>query len=379
MSANVGEILERGNSLEADSDASEETARGAPPEPPPKQDKLVPAAGGAVLGGEIAEGRRLQSNRQQYSHLLPTVVQPEQLLCKDEPFAELDFMRSEIAHSNLGNMGPDKDGPEGLHFRSVATVGREKVDLLVSTEDGSGLGLPERNGKCSASGLININGSEPVQLRFQFVSADSGKPVTLSKVFFTLFDLVSEDSSSLQVDVGAAAEYFALDTTRLGVRESDGVASDEGCRYSIRGRGREVSASVEESDSKSVKEMWQESMNSSLLLVFKGQSEFTLTTRGVKPSPRGFDLEFTGMSEVMEMGVKTECSATRPVFQRKFRASESARQAAGSLARRQRRDWRTGAAHGIGFAALAVASVAISRAARRTLSGRAGYGFLHPC
>lgn len=326
--------------------------------------------------------------------MLPTIIQPEQLVCKGESFVELDFERAEMAHSNLGGQGPDEGAPRSLHYRRIAKVDGDQVDLMVTTSHGDRLGLPERNGKGSVMGRVSLNGTSPVHLRFQFVSAATKMPVVLPKVMFTLFDLWDDGHHpNVEVDVAGASEYFASAEAALLMEAARGADSDGGCSYAIGSAARANESASEhhpsrpralEDDSgrkasdreKSVEEMWQSSVNRSVVFVFRSRSEFSIAARA-KPGPAGWDLEFAGWSEVAELGRRTICDAAGPSagsrLEEKFQVSSGP-------ARRgsQERDSHLrGCLSSLGMAAAAVSAVVASRLARGVLSRRVQYGVLH--
>jgi hypothetical protein len=360
---------------------------------------LDSATGGEPDGGGLetaldegtAVGRRLLDVR---PRVLPTIIQPEQLVCKDEAFVNLDFDHAEVTHSNLGGRGPDKHAPQSLHYRRIARTDDDQVDLVVTTPDGDYLGLPERNGKGSVMGRINLNSSSPIHLRFQFVKSGTESPVELPKVLFTLFDLLDDgDHTGIELEVLGPSECFAPARMATHVwnagKDPDGVP-----RYTIgvnkkdkrsapdralqdpgldpQDPDRDLLSSPEHHvNGKSVREMWLDSVNQSAVFVFKGRSEFSVVAR----TRRGRDLEFAGWSEVADMGQKVGGEADgpgSPRFEEKFGDSSG-------LARRG--SWvfdgfPLGSVSSLGISAVAISTVVVSRLAKGAWSRRAQYGIL---
>jgi hypothetical protein len=360
---------------------------------------LDSATGGEPDGGGLetaldegtAVGRRLLDVR---PRVLPTIIQPEQLVCKDEAFVNLDFEHAEVTHSNLGGRGPDKHAPQSLHYRRIARTDDDQVDLVVTTPDGDYLGLPERNGKGSVMGRINLNSSSPIHLRFQFVKSGTESPVELPKVLFTLFDLLDDgDHTGIELEVLGPSECFAPARMATHVwnagKDPDGVP-----RYTIgvnkkdkrsapdralqdpgldpQDPDRDLLSSPEHHvNGKSVREMWLDSVNQSAVFVFKGRSEFSVVAR----TRRGRDLEFAGWSEVADMGQKVGGEADgpgSPRFEEKFGDSSG-------LARRG--SWvfdgfPLGSVSSLGISAVAISTVVVSRLAKGAWSRRAQYGIL---
>jgi len=354
----------------------------------------APAAGEATSGGgsEAAIARSLLDAR---PRVLPTIILPEQLVCKDEAFVDLDFEHSEVAHSNLGGRGPDKHAPQSLHYSRLARTDGDLVDLVVTAPNGDYLGLPDRNGKGSVMGRINLNSSSPVHLRFQFVSSGTVSRVKLPKVLFTLFDLLDDDGhAGLELEILGASECFAPSRMASLVRKAGmdhhgvpkfmiGDAASKEDSPSASGRILEQPAHPppvsdptlkspnDPEDGKSVREMWLDSVNQSVVLVFKDVSEFAVVAR----TRQGRDLEFAGWSEVVDLGQKVGYEADGPDsfrVEEKFGGSSGL----GRWISVEFGGFPLGSATSLGISAVAISTVVVSRLTKGALSRRAQYGIL---
>jgi len=269
-------------------------------QPPPADGNggIVNGSGPSGAGGFTSEatGRRLGHDRQA---LLPRIVAPEELLCHEEAYTDLNFDRAGVSPNNLGGLGPDA-GREGMLFTGVSTFEGQEVDLLVNASASYTPGKVERNGKGSLVGRININSTGPVQLTFALLKSGTQDPMTLPKVFFTLFDVSARGAGGddLEIVAEGVSEYFVSEQTLVAVRTN-------GSRC-IFGPAEDPPAPLDPSKA-GVKDMRLDSVNRSVLLVYRNTSEFALDVKA-RPGPAGRDFEFAGWSEAAEIGKRAVCA-----------------------------------------------------------------------
>jgi len=254
-----------------------------------------PAAAAAMAAATNASR---MSKRGRLTTALPQLITPDHLSCKDETWADLDFEMTVVDHSQQ----IDDKYPWSLRYREITTVKGQKVDLLVTTPKNNISGFSARTGKGSAMGRININCTNTVPLKFQFVKTLTDQPQVMSKVFFTVFDIVdaSDPKNDKSVTLAGMQEYFVTQSTRVSVEPLDNG------EYTFGRDPLAQNAAVTQQkpfSEMSVKEMWSYSVNSSVVFMFRNTSEFMLYVK-VTPGPEGRDFEFTGWSEVAQIGRK---------------------------------------------------------------------------
>lgn len=314
---------------------------------------------------KFAVGRRLDSDR---LSILPTIITPDHLVCKDERYTELNFEMTKIAHSNLGGYGPDGGQPGNLRYERIAHVGSDEVDLVVTTEGGYSPGKPDRNGKGSAMGRININSTSTALLKFRFVKSQTQEPMSLKKVFFTLFDVHgNKDGNDLEITVSGISEYFVTAQTRVAIKN---LSHSQYTFGEVPMTNFTVKANNDETAQESVKEMWLNSLNRTVVLMFRNTSEFTLLMK-VNPVYAGRDFEFTGWSEVADIGRKVVCQTENTLenYEAKFSLTEPVGI--------QSNSWLLSVTIGIALAAITgTAVVAIGRRMRCLVQPGAQYNVL---
>jgi hypothetical protein len=271
----------------------------------------------STMQAVITAGRRLESRLDSIrlesarSDSLPAIIKPEHLSCQDEEFTDLDFAHAQIIHSNLGGYGPDKGAPT-LLYKGIATFRDQKVDMIVSTDMRYHPGDSTVNGKGSAMGRISMNGTGTAPLKFQFVNSVTQQPMYLTKLFFTLFDVSSvEDAEheNMEVIASGVREYFVSRKTAVPVRSLNRSSYLFG--RNVDRRALDVARYANdvglpnEGDKKqaNVKDLWLDSINRTVVLMFRDVSQFTLMVK-VEPVVMGRNFEFTGYSEVVELGRK---------------------------------------------------------------------------
>lgn len=243
----------------------------------------------------ISLGRRLDPG-------LPSIITPDHLACKDEAYTDLDFESVEV----YDGYELDDAYPWSLRYKEIAAQDGMKIDLLVTTDRANISGRPERSGKGSAMGRININASTALPFSFKFVRSNSQEPVALKKVFFTLFDVAGggDEGNDKEITVDHISEYFLSDQSSVAVTKLENGQYIFGRAQSLDGVGALDTRPVAGAASQlSVKDMWLNSLNRTVVVMFRNTSEFTLYV-SVTPGPTGRDFEFTGWSEVASMGQK---------------------------------------------------------------------------
>lgn len=236
---------------------------------------------------------------------MPKIVTAKDIECTnpDAHPDRLQFMRSKVVNNNLHGYGPGDGGEGTLRYSKVAVMGASNVDLIVSASDQYAPARVYRNGKGDSCGRINIQGGhDTVQLKFKLVDS-TGKPVVFSELYITVLNIGKHGRATVQEDVFAQGmvSYFISDETNLNVVE-DRVGH---YRFSSLRSGYDFYSG--QSSSQSVSEMWQESVRFSVLLEFRNVSEFTLGVRIASRSYEGQDFEFTGWSELFDVGSRVLC------------------------------------------------------------------------
>jgi hypothetical protein len=266
---------------------------------------MPPGMGGANLASPAAAAAMAAATnasrvikRRRLTTALPQIVTPDHLSCKDESWADLDFEMTVVDNSQQ----IDDKYPWSLRYREITKYKGQKVDLLVTTSKSNISGKSERTGKGSAMGRININCTNTVPLKFKFVKTLTDEPLVMSKVFFTVFDIVdaSDPKNDKSVTLAGMQEYFVTQSTRVAVEQLDNG------EYTFGRDPLAQNAAVTPQkpfSEMSVKEMWSYSVNSSVVFMFRNTSEFMLYVK-VTPGPIGRDFEFTGWSEVAQIGRK---------------------------------------------------------------------------
>jgi len=179
-----------------------------------------------------------------------------------------------------------------------------KLDLLVTSDRKNISGRPERSGKGSAMGRINVNASTAVPFKFRFVRTNSQVPVVLKKVFFTFFDVAGggSDANDKEITVGGISEYFLCDASSVDVTELENGQYIFGKAQPMDGSAAVEARPVADAASQlSVKDLWLNSLNRTVVVMFRDTSEFTVYV-SVTPGVDGRDFEFTGWSEVASIG-----------------------------------------------------------------------------
>lgn len=234
---------------------------------------------------------------------LPRAVSPDLLRCAPEPYVDLDFHGSEVVRPS------SPPSSWSLRFRSIAAADEVgAIDLLVTRVDRSWApGDPEQDGKGSMMGVVSIGGGAgEVSLRFRFVRSSTPKPITLSKFYFTVFDVSDgiDGFDDKEVTVSGISEYFVSVATRVA------VANKEHGEFEF-----SSSRSREKAGRSDVRKMWQSSLHGTVAFMFRNTSEFTLKVRAATPGEKLRRFEFAGWSEIVKYGRKVfSVPRQRPVI-----------------------------------------------------------------
>mmetsp|Transcript_138624 Transcript_138624/g.336886 ORF Transcript_138624/g.336886 Transcript_138624/m.336886 type:complete len:266 (+) Transcript_138624:2-799(+) len=221
---------------------------------------------------------------------LPSLITPDMLRCVPEPFIDFDFRNSQVAAA----LPPE--GSWSLRFSSIVAVGDgEAIDLLVTAPGRRDPpGDPKQDGKGSMMGVVTIDGAEgETELHFQFLRP-SGAPVSLSKFYFTVFDISDgiDGHNDKDVTVSGISEYFVSVVTHVEVA----TLKKNEFKFSSRGDGKKVGRA-------DVRKMWQNSLHRTVAFTFRNTSEFTLKV-GAPRKTKPTRLQFTGWSEIVRYGRK---------------------------------------------------------------------------
>jgi len=279
--------------------------------------KLVPVWGtrgleGAAPPNDQAKSRIIQTinfkNARRNTEALPTVVNRNLLLCKQQSLPDLDFGRAPISRSYPPFT---KEKPWFKTYSGIVTVNNKDVDLRV-TRVGSveAPGDPWLDGNSSAVGRINVNSTEQTHLRFQFVRSGTLSPVVLRRVYFTVFDVDGGQGSVRNKKVtagGMVAFYISESSSVLIHKTNDG-------RFEFRGGG---DSGGEQPSESSVEDIWLNSLKRSVVLDFRDAAEFTISVQAL-PYPNGQVLEFAGWSELVDQGTEVSTVQDRAAILQRF-------------------------------------------------------------
>merc|ERR1719230_1670726 len=142
----------------------------------------------------------------------------------------LDLARARVTHSNLGGAGPDS-GPETLVYSNVFP----NTDLTVTATSPYTPNLLNANGGVLHNGLhggfgvINMACDSSVDLKFQFVDANTGSAVTPAPFVFTWFDSDHglAHTSRESITVRGFSSYHITDNAALDIVEIGAGLAEE--------------------------------------------------------------------------------------------------------------------------------------------------------
>jgi len=191
-----------------------------------------------------------------------------------------------VAHSNLGGLGPDT-GSEGITYQ-VQEYNNSEIasrDLLVDVHANSEYTseISYMNGMRDKFGWISVNAGTQVSLCFSF-STMNKEPITMGKVWFTVYDLDSaapDESRDYVIASKTASVETTIDAQILEDTHPEG--------YQFIGKSVGTSADLPKSP-KSITELQKRRV---VVLEYSGIDHFNLTfgtTHG--QSPRNFAFAF---------------------------------------------------------------------------------------
>lgn len=210
--------------------------------------------------------------------------------CSKKP-TDLDFSKAKLLHSNLGGHGPDEDGPMGIRYGNVAEVNGQSIDLLINTV---GFYTPHQKMKNGLNGKyaqVNLARHETVDLQFKLFKADTDEPITLERVYFSIFDFDSGRREKLAESVtvgGFASGYVTQDSELLQENLPDGRTT---YTSSTPGRGRD-------NPSDPMKLTARQS-NRAASFMFEAVDMFEVTLKVGRGPPTGRNFLFAGKSSVV--------------------------------------------------------------------------------
>lgn len=133
------------------------------------------------------EGRRIPSHPRAHA---PPNAEPDVLDAHGEydKTKWIDLIFTNVVHNNLGGMGPDMGGPEGIRYGNVATVDGESVDVLLTAE-GYTTTQTGRNGLTGEIGIVNMVNNNAANFKFKFLKAGTDEPKTMGQFILSFLDL----------------------------------------------------------------------------------------------------------------------------------------------------------------------------------------------
>jgi hypothetical protein len=219
-------------------------------------DDLTPLLVSGVGGREVASIASSSFEGQDLDDTLPPSMHASDFICQSPP-AELDFASAKMSH-----------GAGALIYRGLVRGEPQQrtVDLIISKE--GSLRAPTGQYASAGGRIVMTRGDGETSFKFQFVDSMSQIPVTLGKVFITLFDIDNGlDRKEITV-AGLSAYYLSSDTWLKGREYTAGLFRFSSGEYQP----------GEESDS-TLDGMWRNSQRRTVVLAFEDLSEFTLNVR----------------------------------------------------------------------------------------------------
>jgi len=135
-----------------------------------------------------------------------------------------------IVQNNLNGWGPDQGGAKTMEWSNFMTTGSQTVKLVVSTlNSGYRPFDSEMNGvQDETIGTICIQTDKKANLRFSFVDEATGKPVTVSHMYLTIYDIDQHETTTETVTfINPSATYDRLapvGNSKLISKSTDGTA-----------------------------------------------------------------------------------------------------------------------------------------------------------
>jgi len=206
----------------------------------------------------------------------------------------LDWKLCDVAvHSNLGGMGPDKQGAKELRFYDVGSYNGQKVDLVIKNETEYHAYDITRNTVRECFAVINMLKGTTTKFVASFVVVGSEQRQFVSNQYFSILDLdcSATGAESLTLDRGFT-KYFLDPLTELGVMYGSGEGGG-----STAGQVSFVATTIGAgSDNPPPVEQIQRKRTVTLLYMGKASFAFTL---GVTNSKRGRNFLFAGKTTLV--------------------------------------------------------------------------------
>jgi len=155
-----------------------------------------------------------------------TTMQLGEDLCREHPHVELGT----VSHNNLGNLGPDVGGEEGLVYRGSSFVPKQDtndIELAVNVKRGSTyMAGAKRNGLFGQYGFVSLQAGTSVTLRFSFRDPNTKNPILLNTAHLSFFDLdqAADGHASEYVEIGGYKGKILMSHTEIREEEiTDGL------------------------------------------------------------------------------------------------------------------------------------------------------------
>jgi hypothetical protein len=134
--------------------------------------------------------------------------------CNKDPVT-LSFDQSSVVYSNLGGQGPDMNSPEGVKYTQVASYNGRPIDLTINAVGDYTPFKASQNGKNGKYAMINMARSSEATFDFSLTDTESGEPVAIDALYFSVLDLDEGKRMKLREGVsvqGYASSYLTEDT-----------------------------------------------------------------------------------------------------------------------------------------------------------------------
>merc|ERR550539_376422 len=141
--------------------------------------------------------------------------------CKTEK-VDLDFSLAGVVYSNLGNLGPDFDKPEGLRYSNVATFadGRQ-LDMTINALTPYKVKNNLANGLSGKFGQVSMMSDTETKFRFTFKEPGTDNDAQVDWMYFSLFDLDEGKKKKMRetLRMEGVATHFMTERSLVSVKE----------------------------------------------------------------------------------------------------------------------------------------------------------------
>lgn len=144
----------------------------------------------------------------------------------------LDFFNSQLAHKNLGGLGPD-EGSMDMRYTRVGRKDGRPFDLVVRNTSFYRSHNQGRNGLAGGDGgygIINVKAGSAVDLHFSFEDSESKAPLVLPAFHFSFLDLDESRRTKERLSIGGFENYTLDSETEVAVKPVAGGAVFESTR-----------------------------------------------------------------------------------------------------------------------------------------------------